>query len=416
MEKMRERLKWVKHLCIREENLDRLDLKLWAAILFLCCFGLILVYSASAESCAMSEDCNFDSMYQMKRQLIFMLLGFIGIGVCQHIDFSILYKLRVPAYVLGTLMIFMLKTPLGHSVNGACRWLKIGPLTLQVAEVVKITLIVSLAGWLNEKYNSLGQTKLTVFLWIAGGIQAGLLLLISNDLSSSIVVLGITFGMTFICTKTKKLHLYCLAAAVVLVAVVLLVIRFNMPDPETLGDHNFRLGRIVAWFDPERYDKYGFQTLQALYAIGSGGFLGRGLGNSIQKLTLPEAETDMIFSILCEELGVVGAALLLLLFCYLLAQICEVARASETMFGGTLATGVFCHIALQCVINIAVNVKFFPNTGLPLPFISSGGTSVFFLLMEMAMVFSVERHHLMREVRRIYTERDQRFRERRRKR
>ena len=137
----------------------------------------------------------------------------------------------------------------------------------------------------------------------------------------------------------------------------------------------------------------GYQTLQGLYAIGRGGVFGKGLGASIQKLgPMPEAETDMIFSVICEELGIVGAFALIYLFAYLLYQISRVMLSAPDLFGGMLSLGVFAHLTLQAIFNICVNLAILPNTGLPLPFISYGGTSVFFLLAgEMAIVFSVER-------------------------
>ena len=156
---------------------------------------------------------------------------------------------------------------------------------------------------------------------------------------------------------------------------------------------SFRIRRILVWLHPEDYASGdGYQTLQALYAIGSGGIFGRGLGNSIQKLgSVPEAQNDMIFSIICEELGLFGALLVLVLFGYLLYRLFFIAQNAPDLFGSLLVTGIFIHIALQVIFNIAVVLNLMPNTGVTLPFISYGGTSIMFLMIEMGLALGVAR-------------------------
>jgi len=155
----------------------------------------------------------------------------------------------------------------------------------------------------------------------------------------------------------------------------------------------FRSERILAWLDPESYAQgKGFQTLQALYAIGSGGVWGKGLGQSMQKLSfIPEAQNDMIFSIICEELGLFGAIAIILMFIMLLWRMMIVANNARDLFGAMLVVGVMGHIAIQAVLNIAVVTATIPNTGISLPFISYGGSSVLFLLIEIGLVLSVAR-------------------------
>ena len=159
------------------------------------------------------------------------------------------------------------------------------------------------------------------------------------------------------------------------------------------GSGSFRLRRIMVWLHPEEYaDTWGYQTIQALYAIGSGGFFGRGLGNSIQKLgSVPEAQNDMIFSIICEELGIFGGLIVLMLYAYLLYRLFVIAQNAPDMFGSLMVSGIFIHIALQVILNIAVVVNLMPNTGVTLPFISYGGTSIVFLMAEMGLALSVAR-------------------------
>lgn len=362
-----------------------------------------MVYSASAYECSMGEKYHYDSTYFLKRQMIYMVLGFVGIFILQYINYNILDSvLAILAYGGSIGCILLLKTPLGVSVYGAKRWLALGPIQFQVAEVVKIGVIIMLAYMIKRFNGKLSLNMATIYLWGIGGIPAIMLFVISNDLSSSVVILGITFLTTLLCTRTYRLHGIVFLAVVVAAAAYILSIAANLPDPEVIDDIPFRVARIAAWLDPEKYgESKGYQILQALYAIGSGGFFGKGLGNSAQKLgAIPEAQNDMIFSIICEELGVLGAVIVIGMIIYLLYQIYRVSRTAENLFGSVLCGGVLFHIGLQTIINIAVNCNLFPNTGLPLPFLSYGGTSVFCLLAEVGMVVSVERNHMTESIRR----------------
>lgn len=380
-----------------EKILRRTDLNIWVILIFLCCLGAVMVYSASAYECSMSAKYKYDSTYFLKRQLAYMILGFAGIFVLQYINYNILNSvLAIAAYGVSIVCILLLRTSLGVSVYGAKRWLALGPVQFQVAEVVKIGVIIMLAYVIKRFNGKLSMNMATIYLWGIGGVPAVLLFVISNDLSSSVVILGITFLTTLLCTKTYRLHAVVFLGVVIVAVAYILSIAANLPDPEVIDDIPFRVARIAAWLAPEKYgDSKGYQILQALYAIGSGGFFGKGLGNSAQKLgAIPEAQNDMIFSILCEELGVLGAVIAIGMIIYLLYQIYRVSRTAENMFGSVLCVGVLFHIGLQTVINIAVNCNLFPNTGLPLPFLSYGGTSVFCLLVEVGMVVSVERNHM----------------------
>lgn len=368
---------------------------LLATLIFLCAYGAMMVFSATAYECGMSEDYRYDAFYLVKRQVGFMAAGFVGILLLQHVNYRLLKPFAVLLYLSGVASIFLLKTSLGVSSNGATRWVKLGPLgQFQVSEWVKICVIVFLAFLVDYYKRYLGTVKVTFYLWMAGTIPAALLFKISNDLSSSAVILGICFVMSFISTRTEKLHIAVFVAALVLVILYVWSIWIDMPTPEELNDMSFRVGRIAAWLDPNRYAAaQGHQTLQGLYAIGRGGVFGKGLGASIQKLgPIPEAENDMIFSVMCEELGMIGALVFLYLFGYLLYQISRVMMSSPDLFGGMLSLGVVAHLTLQTLFNVCVNLAILPNTGIPLPFISYGGTAVFCLLAgEMAIVFSVER-------------------------
>lgn len=214
-------------------------------------------------------------------------------------------------------------------------------------------------------------------------------------MSSAIIIFAIAFLMLFVATpEYKRFILIGLAGAAGAAAVVAIIV--NASDPGTGG---FRGERILAWLDPEAYASgKGFQTLQALYAIGSGGIFGKGLGKSMQKLGfIPEAQNDMIFSIICEELGLLGAIAVILLFVILIWRMMIIANNSQDLFGALLVVGVMGHISVQVILNIAVVTNTIPNTGVSLPFISYGGSSVMFLLIEIGLVMSVARSIRLRD-------------------
>ena len=210
----------------------------------------------------------------------------------------------------------------------------------------------------------------------------------TDNLSTAIIIFCITVGMIFVAHPKTRIFLILVAVAIAFLAILVFVIGQSVKETD-----DFRLNRIIAWLHPENATgTAAYQTIQALYAIGSGGFLGRGLGNSIQKLgSVPEAQNDMIFSIICEELGIVGGVILLLLFGYLLYRLCFIAQNAPDLFGSLIVSGIFIHIALQVILNIAVVVNLMPNTGVTLPFISYGGTSIMFLMAEMGLALSVSR-------------------------
>lgn len=372
----------------RISNFD--NYAIWITMIFLCTYGLIMIYSASSLNCLKSFN---DPQYLLKRQLIFVIAGIVCCFILQFIPYSIIYKFAKLIFLGGIVNIFLLMTPLGVSSNGATRWLKVAGVQFQVAEIVKLSVIVILAYMVKRFDSQLHKIQLLMLMWILGGISATLLLFVSNDFSSSVVILAITFGITFVYTDNWKRHLLVLAMALLVACIYILYIKCNLPTADELEKVSFRVGRIAAWLAPERYSSaQGYQTLQALYAIGSGGFIGKGLGNSIQKLeSIPEAQNDMIFSIICEELGAFGAGILLFLLGTLLWQICKVTMTSKDLFGSVLTTGVMLHFGIQTLINVAVNVNVIPNTGIGLPFISYGGTAVFCQLVEIGIVLSVGR-------------------------
>ena len=216
-------------------------------------------------------------------------------------------------------------------------------------------------------------------------LGAALLFVLTSNLSSAIIVLGISAIMLIVAGACKYFTGVILGGIGVGVVSLFFLGQFS--------DLGFRFSRIAVWRNPEAYmDGTGYQVMQGLYAIGSGGLFGKGLGQSAQKLGfVPEATNDMIFSIICEELGIFGAVCIIALFIFMLRRMRVVASNAPDLFGSMLVVGILAHISIQVVLNIAVVTNFIPNTGVSLPFISYGGTSLLFLMLEMGLVLSVSR-------------------------
>ena len=378
-----------------------LDTNLIVITMFLIVFGLIMVYSASYYKCSITKAFNYDSMYFLKNQALMSVAGLVVMYVVSCINYHFWKKKEIVGLAIGlsvVLTLILLIPALSITANGATRWVKFGPISFQVAEPVKIAVIVTTA-YLAEKFGreELKWKKFTGKHWVAttaiaapGVFLAGFLGFISDNMSSALIIALIGVVMYFAWhPRSWEFYLLALVGVIGIAAFIYMISQQGVVDAE----EGFRLTRIRAWLDPYSYESdESFQSLQALYAIGSGGLFGKGLGNSIQKLgKIPEPYNDFIFSIVCEELGVMGASLLLLMFIYLLYRIYSIAQRAEDLFGRMLATGVFAHIALQVVMNIAVVTGAMPNTGVTLPFISYGGTATVFLLIEIGMVLNVQK-------------------------
>ena len=378
-----------------------LDTNLIVITMFLIVFGLIMVYSASYYKCSISKAFNYDSMHFLKNQALMSGAGLVAMLAVSNVNYHFWKKAWVVRLAVGLsilLTLLLLIPALSITANGATRWVKFGPISFQVAEPVKIAVIIATA-WLIDKFGDqeIKWKKFTFKPWVVTAIiaapgvgLAGFLGIISSNMSSALIIAIIGCVMYF-AWHPKSWQFYLLAVLGVLAIGAL--IYFLSQQTVVDAEEGFRLTRIRAWLDPYSYESdKSYQSLQALYAIGSGGLFGKGLGNSIQKLgSIPEPYNDFIFAIVCEELGVMGASLLILMFIYLLYRIYTVAQKAEDLFGRMLATGVFAHIALQVVLNIAVVTGAMPNTGVTLPFISYGGTATVFLLVELGIVLNVHK-------------------------
>ena len=346
------------------------DDTLLVTVLVLVIAGLVLLTSISAYNGNVKFH---DSFYYLKKQGFATGLGLVGMAGVSRIDYHRWIPLAVPGYLLSILLGVAVLL-FGEEYNGSKRWLSLGPVSFQPSEFAKVAVIVFLS-WLIEKnikkmgkFKSIVLTMLTI-LPIVGLVGA-------SNLSTAIIILGIGAVMIFTASPKYLQFFWMIAGGAGFMTIFLAL-------------ESYRLERIAIWRNPEKYEK-GYQTLQGLYAIGSGGLFGRGLGNSVQKLGfLPEAQNDMIFSIICEELGLVGAGILIGVFLILIWRFFVIAAKAEDLTGALIATGAMAHMMIQIILNIAVVTNSIPNTGITLPFISYGGTSVVFLLLEMGLVLSV---------------------------
>lgn len=362
------------------------DYTLLIVVLFLVAFGLVMVYSTSSFSALKDTG---DSAFYFKRQLLTSGIGLLAMAVVSFISYKLWYRCGVIVYIAAIVSILMVLTPLGKTFNGARRWIGIGGFTVQPAEFVKLALIISLAAFAFYSGKNMQKIRNNLAYIFLAGLAAGMIFFITNNLSTAIILLGIAYIMLIV-SNPKPGWILAVSGVGVAAIVVFLIIFFKTTDSAS----GFRFQRLLAWRNPEAYaQEEGYQTLQALYAIGSGGFFGKGLGMSIQKLGfIPEAQNDMIFSVVCEELGLFGGICVIVLFVIMIWRFMVIANNAPDMFASMLVVGVLAHIAIQVILNIAVVTNTIPNTGITLPFISYGGTSVIFLMIEMGIVLNVSMH------------------------
>lgn len=357
------------------------DYSLLFIILFLVGFGLVMVYSTSSYTAYLDYG---DAAHFFKRQAAFSVLGIVTMLLVSKVDYHFLKKLTLLAFVgiaILTLAVLVIGSA-GGAGGGSTRWLEIGPLRFQPSELAKMAIIMYVAYATTNQVWKLNDWKVLLKIMIPPIILTGFIAI--ENLSTAIICGVIIVAILFVASPKYSHFIIVGIIGCVAVALFILVVGYR-------GD------RFDAWLNVETHPK-GYQTLQALYAIGSGGVWGKGLGQSIQKMDfIPEAHNDMIFSVICEELGLVGGVCLILLFVILIWRLMLIVMNARDLYGSLLVVGVLSHVAVQVLINIAVVTNTIPNTGIPLPFISYGGTSLVFLLVEMGIVLSVARQIKIRK-------------------
>jgi len=405
------------------------DYSLLFLVFALCLFGVMMVYSTTSYS-----DIQLDrsEWYSTMKQARVLLMCFVGMFLLAMIDYHWYGKVISILIYIVLMGLFIALLIRGTTANASQRWLNLGPFYVQPSELAKPGIIVMLAAFLNGKYGVMmrkqrnqrrdrqvkemnkqrvaaGEPKVRVKdsaieygmfgrlsrknLFFLGGFLLMcpfLLLIVSENLSTAIIVFLIIFGMFFIVSDKKKVFVILMIAMVLLILIVILRIR-ETGDFPLLKD--YQITRIKMWMDPESDPTDdGYQILQGLYTIGSGGLFGRGMGSSVQKLgLLPEAQNDMIFCIICEELGLFGATVVLLVFVLLLWRILFIIRNAPDFHGFLLAVGIFLHLSFQILMNIAVTTNMMPNTGVILPFISNGGSALMSAMAEIGILLNISR-------------------------
>lgn len=357
---------------MKKSRIRYFDYSLLFLVIFLVCFGLVMLYSTSSYNGQVKFG---DGAFYLKKQVFATGLGFAAMLIVARIDYHFWKPFWLPAYLVAlglcTVVIFA-----GEEYNGSKRWLKIGPISFQPSEVAKLAIIIFLATIISRMPRKMGSL-LNIIKVMALTLPI-VAVVAAENLSTAIIILGIAVALIFV-SSPKYLQFILMAMGVLTVGAAFILME------------SYRLDRLKIWLEPEKYEK-GYQTLQGLYAIGSGGLFGKGLGASMQKLGfVPEAQNDMIYSIICEELGLFGAVCVILLFMFLLWRFMVIASNAQDLYGALIVTGIMAHIAIQVILNIAVVTNTIPNTGISLPFISYGGTSVLFLMAEMGLALSVSR-------------------------
>ena len=351
---------------------ESIDYVLLILVLLLVVFGLVVLYSTSAYNGRVKFA---DPAYYLRKQFFATSIGLFSMYLVSCMDYRRLQNYAWIGYgialMLSTAVLFV-----GREYNGSKRWLALGPLSFQPSEYAKLAVVVLLAAIVSRNASHMKSWKYMFLVILLILPVVGLVG--SNNLSTAIIILGIAVILIFVANPQFLPFLWIGGTGVGFIGIFLSL-------------ESYRLERLAIWRNPELYEK-GYQAMQGLYAIGSGGLFGVGLGESMQKLGfVPEAQNDMIFSIICEELGLTGAVAVLVIFGLLIWRLMVIATWTKDLFGALLAAGVMGHIMIQVILNVAVVTNTIPNTGITLPFVSYGGTSVVFLLLEMGIALSVSR-------------------------
>ena len=378
---MKNRNDWLIFKILPRAN-SRFDTIFISAVVILAAFGTVMVYSAGYAYAALRYD---DGLYFVKRQILWLVIGILAMITVSRIDVGLLKKHTGKVYLM-TLVLLALTLVIGFVGNGAQRWISIGPLTIQPSEIGKLTMTMMMAKYFSDNKDAV-LTRNKRQILIKGTIIPCVIMAIPIALVmlqhhlSCIIILGI-IGLIMIVVSGADLR-YIGAFSALGLAGVSYIAFFT----------DYTKDRITVWLDPESYKLTGgWQTLQGLMAIGSGGLFGKGFGKGELKYCyVSEPANDMIFAILCEELGFIGAAVTLLFFGLLVWRGFVIALNNEDTYARLLTIGICVKIAVQVILNVAVVTNTIPNTGISLPFFSYGGSSLIMIFAEMGIILSVSR-------------------------
>jgi len=360
------------------------DFTLLFVVMLLILFGIVMVFSSSYYYALTNVKFDNNMYYFVERQAIWSIIGLCAMALFINFPYKYIKNFTFIAYVV-TIACLVIVLVAGAKINGSRRWIGVGNIGFQPSEVAKIVVILHLSNFISSNKGILGTLK--------GFIKCTLILAIPvvlvgiANLSTAIVIAGIGVGIMFVASPKVW---YFFAAAIPAGALGLAAV--------SLPQFAYRFDRIKYWIDPflDPTDK-GFQIIQSLYAVASGGFFGLGLGQSRQKTYVPEPYNDIIFAIICEELGMFGAIVVIGLFMTLIWRGIKIAMNAQDMFGCLAATGIVALIGIQVIINISVATNTMPNTGMALPFISYGGSALVFTLSAMGILLNISKFQKNRE-------------------
>jgi len=365
----------------RNTHADYIDIKfdrpLFIAVILLLGFGVVMVYSASAVRAAQEQN---DPTFFLYRQAVYGIIGLVAMLIGSKINYHFYGKIVYPFLGLSIAGLILCHTPLGRTLNGAARWVSLGPITVQPSEGIKVALVIWLSYSLAKKSERI-KTFSVGFLphLIIPGIII-LLCLLQPDFGTSVVLATVTFGLLFVAgAKLGYMMLACIATAPFVYYLV--------------TGSEYRLNRILAFLDPisNRYD-YGYQLTQSLFGFGSGGIFGAGLGDGLQKFFfLPEAHNDFIAAIIAEELGLIGIWAIILVFIVIFARGITISMRAESEFGTYIAFGLTMMLGVQVLANLGVAMGLLPTKGLNLPFVSSGGTALVMSLYSIGILLNISK-------------------------
>jgi cell division protein FtsW len=349
------------------------------AAIVLLSIGVVMVYSASA---IVAADRFRDPYFFLKKQVFWAALGCLALWAALRTDYRRLERWTLPLLIVaGVLLILVLVPPLGQSINGTRRWIRVGPVSFQPAELAKLALVIFLAAFLARRHEVRHDfwRGFVPPLAVAGGFAV--LVVLQPDLGNCVTLIALTFALLYL-AGSRMSHLSLVLAAALPLAVIAI-----LAAP-------YRLRRITAFVDPWQDPRgSGFQIIQSWLALGSGGLFGRGIGESRQKLFyLPEAHTDFIFAIIGEELGFLGASLVIAVFVVLIWRGLRIGLRAPDAFGAYLALGITVLIATQTFVNLGVVSGLLPTKGLPLPFISFGGSALVVTMTSTGVLLNISQH------------------------
>ncbi len=360
---------------------QKFDFSFFMIILIFLAFGLVMLFSATY---AMKY--NGDSFYFIKRQLIFAAAGFAAMILISFIDYHFYaQKFIIKTATVVSIGLMLLVRIMGTTLGGAERWLSIGEITIQPSEILKLATILVIADYMQRNYDKMDDFKKGFFPIILRVAIACGLVIMQPHLSATVIIFCVSLAMLCI-GGAKRTHLLLVITGIAVLALIIMVVFPAM-------GYDYVTTRLESWRDPESDVLKGtYQTYQSLITIASGGVFGLGLGNSRQKYGyLPVTQNDFIFSVICEELGLVGAILVILLFVIFILRGFYIASAAPDKFGMLLCSGIVIQLALQAFLNIAVASNAIPNTGVSFPFLSYGGTALMMQLAEMGIVLNISR-------------------------